>query len=57
MTGGWWNIRCKVVDVSGDSKTWIVENRCRRGLRAPPRVADADCREKLRGPGMLLTVP
>ena len=57
MTVGWWNIRCKAVDVAGDLKTWLVESRCRRGPRAPPRVADANCQEKLRGPGMLLTVP
>jgi hypothetical protein len=29
--------RCKVVGVSGESKTRIAENRCRRGRQTPPR--------------------
>ena len=34
-----------------------VENRCRRVFTDPQRDADADCREKLREPGLQLTVP
>ncbi len=57
MSDGLWLCRCKVVDVAWDLKTGLVENRCRRGFTAPQRDADAYCREKLREPGMQLTVP
>ena len=52
VTGGWW------IPLQGGRRfpvgksAGIVENRRRRGRMAPQRVADANCREKLRGPGL-----
>ena len=55
---GGWIIRCKAGRRFPVGKSaGIVECRCRRGRKAPQRVADARCQEKLRGPGLLLTVP
>src|ERR1041384_5232923 len=58
VAGGWWTIRCRGGRRCRVGKSaGLVESRRRRGRRAPPRAADACCREKLRGPGPSLTVP
>ena len=58
VSGGWWNIRCKAGRRFPIGKSvGIVESRCRKGCKALQREADARCREKLRRPGLSLTVP
>ncbi len=49
-TVGWWNIRCKVVGVSGQANpSGVTERRCRRDHKVPQRVVEHTAKKILVG--------